>query len=194
VTYKWNLSSHLWLFQLRGGISRKLKLQQTVTISKWNKAFPYRMSVEIYRFDEHIFKYMFTWHYMFKIYILKNKIKGGGLFPSSQDSTNGGLLLIRYWTFGSYKRRRISPLTYKLLASQEGLNSMELDLKGFWRWCMLYRTIWPFLDSVHRLVCGSFTKDHNVSETGSVSFLRWMGQDRPTQLGPSERVSLNHWS
>jgi hypothetical protein len=33
----------------------------------------------------------------------------------------------------------------------------------------IYRTIWLFLDSVHRLVCGSFTKDHDVSETGSVS-------------------------
>jgi hypothetical protein len=51
-----------------------------------------------------------------------------------------------------------------------------------------------FLDSVHRLVCGSFTKDHNVSETGSISVLRWMGQGRPTQLGPSERASLNHWT
>jgi hypothetical protein len=37
------------------------------------------------------------------------------------------------------------------------------------------------------------TKDHNVSETGSVSVLRWMGQDKPTQLGPLERASLNHW-
>jgi hypothetical protein len=34
-------------------------------------------------------------------------------------------------------------------------------------------------------------KDHNVSETGSVSVLRWMGQDKPTQLGPLERASLN---
>jgi hypothetical protein len=25
------------------------------------------------------------------------------------------------------------------------------------------------------------TKDHNVSETGSVSVLRWMGQDKPTK-------------
>jgi hypothetical protein len=56
----------------------------------------------------------------------------------------------------------------------------------------LYRTIWLLLDSVHRLVCGSFTKNHNVSETGLVSVLRWMGQGRPTQLGPSERASLNH--
>jgi hypothetical protein len=37
------------------------------------------------------------------------------------------------------------------------------------------------------------TKNHNVSETGSVSVLRWMGQDRPTQLGPLERAGLNHW-
>jgi hypothetical protein len=57
---------------------------------------------------------------------------------------------------------------------------------------MLYRTIWLLFDSVHRLVCGSFTKDHNVSETGSVSVLRWMGQGIHTQLGPSERTSLNH--
>jgi hypothetical protein len=59
---------------------------------------------------------------------------------------------------------------------------------------MFYRTIWLFLDSIHRLICGSFTKDHNISETGSVSVLRWMGQDRPTQLGPSEKASLNHWT
>jgi hypothetical protein len=35
-------------------------------------------------------------------------------------------------------------------------------------------------------------KFHNVSETGSVSVLRWMGQENPTQLGPLERASLNH--
>jgi hypothetical protein len=47
---------------------------------------------------------------------------------------------------------------------------------------MLYRTIWLLLDSVHRLVCGSFTKDHNVSETGSVSVVstaKWI------ELAPS---------
>jgi hypothetical protein len=42
--------------------------------------------------------------------------------------------------------------------------------------------------------CTWKTKDHNVSETGSVSVLRWMGQNKPTQLGPLERASLNHWS
>jgi hypothetical protein len=55
---------------------------------------------------------------------------------------------------------------------------------------MLYRTIRFILDFIHRLVY--MTKNHNVSETGSVSVLRWMGQDRPTQVGPLERASLDH--
>jgi hypothetical protein len=38
------------------------------------------------------------------------------------------------------------------------------------------------------------TKYHNASETGSISVLMWMGQDKPTQLGPLERASLNHWT
>jgi hypothetical protein len=36
-------------------------------------------------------------------------------------------------------------------------------------------------------------KNHNFSETGSVSVLRWIGQDKPTQLGQLGRASLNHW-
>jgi hypothetical protein len=38
------------------------------------------------------------------------------------------------------------------------------------------------------------TKIPHVSETGSVSVLRWMGQDKPTPLGPFQRASLNHWT
>jgi hypothetical protein len=34
-------------------------------------------------------------------------------------------------------------------------------------------------------------KKHNVSETGSVSVLRW--GKTPTLLGPIERANLNHW-
>jgi hypothetical protein len=33
---------------------------------------------------------------------------------------------------------------------------------------------------------------HNVSETGSVSVLRW--GETPILLGPLERVNLNHWT
>jgi hypothetical protein len=51
---------------------------------------------------------------------------------------------------------------------------MKWFLKGFWRRCMLYRIIGLTLDSIHRLVCGR-QKDHNVSETASVSVLRWIG-------------------
>jgi hypothetical protein len=35
---------------------------------------------------------------------------------------------------------------------------------------------------LHPSSCMWKTKDHNVSETGSVSVLRWMGQDKPTQF------------
>jgi hypothetical protein len=37
------------------------------------------------------------------------------------------------------------------------------------------------------------TRKHDVSETGSVSVLRWRGKT-PTQLGPLERANLDHWS
>jgi hypothetical protein len=57
---------------------------------------------------------------------------------------------------------------------------------------MMYRTMRFVLDFIHRLVY--MTKNHNVSETGSVFVLRWTGQGRPTQLGPLERASPNHWT
>jgi hypothetical protein len=33
----------------------------------------------------------------------------------------------------------------------------------------------------------------DVSETGSVSLLRWRGEKTPSQLGPLEKANLNHW-
>jgi hypothetical protein len=50
----------------------------------------------------------------------------------------------------------------------------------------LYRTIWLILDSVHRLVCGSFTKDHNVS----VQWLRLALSDGPNWVGLSCPIHL----
>jgi hypothetical protein len=38
--------------------------------------------------------------------------------------------------------------------SQQALISGCIDLKGFWRWCMLYRAVGLVLDFIHRLVCG----------------------------------------
>jgi hypothetical protein len=38
------------------------------------------------------------------------------------------------------------------------------------------------------------TREYNVSETGSVSVLRWGVGETPTLLGPLERANLNHWT
>jgi hypothetical protein len=37
-----------------------------------------------------------------------------------------------------------------------------------------------------------YSKEHSVSETGSVSVLR--GGGTPTLLGPLERANLSHWA
>jgi hypothetical protein len=60
---------------------------------------------------------------------------------------------------------------------------MVYVVQSYWAYFVLYPSS-----------CMWRTKDHNVSETGSVSVLRWMGQDKPIQLGPLERASLNHWT
>jgi hypothetical protein len=40
-----------------------------------------------------------------------------------------------------------------------------------------------------------YSKKHDVSETGSVSVLRWRwGRRQPTQVGHLERANLNHWT
>jgi hypothetical protein len=53
------------------------------------------------------------------------------------------------------KRELFRTLTEWLFTHAPGKTSLYMiDLKGFWRWCMLYRAIGLVLDSVHRLVCG----------------------------------------
>jgi hypothetical protein len=64
--------------------------------------------------------------------------------------------------------------------------SMQLNLEN-WNYTELYGLFWTL--SIVLYVADK--KYHNVSETGSVSVLRWMGQDKPTQLGPLGRASLN---
>jgi hypothetical protein len=39
------------------------------------------------------------------------------------------------------------------MASPEQTSFIQIDLKGFWRWCMLYRAIGLVLDPIHCLVC-----------------------------------------
>jgi hypothetical protein len=53
---------------------------------------------------------------------------------------------------------------------------------GFWWWCITHR-INGFLNLLHH---PEEDKKHDISETGSVSILRW--GETPTLLGPSERV------
>jgi hypothetical protein len=47
---------------------------------------------------------------------------------------------------------------------------IQIDLKGFWRWCMVYRIhiifFWTFSNVL-------YSKKHNVSETGSAS-VQWL--------------------
>jgi hypothetical protein len=46
---------------------------------------------------------------------------------------------------------------------------VQIVSEGFWRWCIAHG-ISGFLDFIHRPV---FQGTHDVSETGSVSMLRW---------------------
>ena len=49
-----------------------------------------------------------------------------GLIDLAQGRAGGGLLWMRYWTFGFYKMQGISCLAEDMLASLEGLCSIEL--------------------------------------------------------------------
>jgi hypothetical protein len=52
------------------------------------------------------------------------------------------------------------------------------ELLGFWT----FSIVW-------------YSREHDVSETGSVSVLRWRwGGKTRTQLSPLERANLNHWN
>jgi hypothetical protein len=76
--------------------------------------------------------------------------------------------------------------TYKTKSDIE-MKNVHVDSKGFWRWCITFR-ITGFVDSVHRLEI-LITRKQNVSETESVSILRW-GRETPTLLGTLERANL----
>jgi hypothetical protein len=67
---------------------------------------------------------------------------------------------------------------------------LNIDLKGFWRCCMLYRIHRIFLDFFHRPV---FQKNTTFRKLDLFPSSGEGGQKTPTQLGPSERANLNHW-
>ena len=75
------------------------------------------------------------YHFLPPPFIILNNIKvdlrevGWGAYNGSiwlRIGTGGGLLRIRWWTFGFHKMRWICWVTEDVLASQEGLCSMEL--------------------------------------------------------------------
>ena len=71
---------------------------------------------------------IWTWRHM---YVYYNRSSGGEMEAWNgliwlKTGTGGGLLWMQQWTFGFHKMGIISWLAEKLLASQEGLCSMEL--------------------------------------------------------------------
>jgi hypothetical protein len=71
--------------------------------------------------------------------------------------TDGGLLWMRQWTFGFHKMREISWLAEELLASQNGLCSMELISAYDTHWTCtdhVYRTLWCHTGSCTALQLG----------------------------------------
>jgi hypothetical protein len=74
--------------------------------------------------------------------------------------------------------REKNNLTNIIVDRLERILTMVYVVQSYWACCGLCPSS-----------CMWKTKDHNISETGSVSVLRWMGQDKPTQLGPVTETS-----
>jgi hypothetical protein len=67
--------------------------------------------------------------------------------------------------------------------SNTSQESIRIDLKGFWRWCMLYRLHRIFLDFFHHHV---FKKTRHFGNWIRFRPQVKVGEKRPTQLGPLE--------
>jgi hypothetical protein len=77
------------------------------------------------------------------------------------------------------------------LSVTEGyVTTIVSNSKGFWRW-FTTQNCWvlDFAPSSGILE----NRKHDISETGSVSVLKWRGEKALTQLDPLERVNLNQW-
>jgi hypothetical protein len=68
-----------------------------------------------------------------------------------RTGTGCELFCIRWWTLGFHKMRGISWVAYDILASQEGLCSMELVSSGYWSPGRLK----PFLSHCGKLYCSA---------------------------------------
>jgi hypothetical protein len=123
------------------------------------------------------------------------------------------------WTRAIYNFPDKFLASYKLTCSQYGL--LDCDIMQSWTWthvseytCYLHLSFsklhFPWFWRVPTMVfntqdyCFFFwtfpssgileTWKQDVSETGSVSVLRWEGEKTPTQLDHLERANLNHWT
>jgi hypothetical protein len=67
-------------------------------------------------------------------------------------------------------------------------------LKGFWRWCMLYRAIGLVLDFIHRLVCGRLKIPQRFGDwiclRPQVQWLRLAVSNGPSWVGLSCPIHL----
>jgi hypothetical protein len=90
------------------------------------------------------------------------------------------LLLDPFWNITPYRH---SLYIIKFLT--------DVDSIGFWRWCITHRITW-FSDFVYRPDSKYLEEKHDVSETGSVSILRW--RETPTLLGHLDSANLNQWT
>jgi hypothetical protein len=103
--------------------------------------------------------------------------------------TGGGLLCIRWGIFGFHKMRGISWVASDILASQEGLCSMEIVSTTFWQWQLLsivFRNSYP-LDSIVKGWIGS------ISEIFPSKILPLRHTENPVLSWPHELCSDTDW-
>jgi hypothetical protein len=79
--------------------------------------------------------------------------------------------------------------TWRLIRENRSLNekrSRAITLQKYWKWITGFFGLFPSSGILEN-------RKHDVSETGSLSVVRWGGKT-PTQLGPLERHNLTHWT
>jgi hypothetical protein len=119
-------------------------------------------------------------------WILSSRSLGMALLSTAQQLVSN-LVQMCHKVQIMFTGKQCKPIIYICGNSQisEGVDSI-----GFWRWCITHR-ITGFSDFVHRPDSKQLQEKHDVSETGSVSVLRW--GEIPTLLGPLEKANLDHW-
>jgi hypothetical protein len=113
------------------------------------------------------------------------------------------LLLGRTWNLVTLHGRTLQPriIPWRLREHVE-VNLHTFLVKVIWDvtpchlviGCQYFRGTYCMYFWTFSIVRYSREQKHDVSETASVSVLRWSGEKTPTQLGPLERANLNHWT